>query len=148
MKRKFNNLLNYNPWLTMSVEKCPLPILSCISHRIIKILSSCKHRCKIWFCLCLYNFLSMMVKGNAFNINFFWCYVEYPSRKFIVGMYVGTSCSHISWSKNNDALIVLLNTFRFLVTLGSCRKRSPLNENALVCTPLKNRIPGITTTTS
>jgi hypothetical protein len=74
--------------------------------------------------------------------------MEYPLGKFIVEMYVYTSCSHYGWNTNSYALIVLSGTFKFLVTLGNCEKAPPLNENALVCTPPKNHILGITIATS
>ncbi len=106
----------------MSVEKC-LPLTpSHISCRIIKISSSCKHQHKIWSYPCLYNFSLMMVKGNAFNTNFFHCSMEYPSIKFQVEMYICISCSHFDWSTNCDALIILSSTPRFLVTSRSHAK--------------------------
>ncbi len=79
---------------------CLPPTPSCISRMITKILSTCKHWPKIWSSLCLYNFPSMMVKGNAFNTNFFHCSMEYPFGKFLVEMYVYISCSHSSWNTN------------------------------------------------
>ncbi len=106
----------------MSIKKCPPPTPLCISCRTIKISSSCKHWRKIWSCPWLYNFLLMMVKGNAFNTNFFHYSMEYPSRKFSIEMYVCTSYSHSYWSKNNDASVVLSSTPGFSVALRSCER--------------------------
>jgi hypothetical protein len=105
----------------MLVEKCPPPTLSCISYRITEISSSCKHRCKIWSCPCLYNFPSM-VNGNTFNINLSCCPMEYPFGIFLVEMHVCTSYSHSSWSTNNDALVVLSCTLGSLVASRSHKR--------------------------
>jgi hypothetical protein len=99
-------------WAMMSTKKHPSPTLLIIFRKVVKISSSCKHWCKIWSCPYLYNFVSMMVKGNAFSTNFFCCSVEYPFGIFLVEMYVCISYSHCNWSKKNDASIVLSSTLR------------------------------------
>jgi hypothetical protein len=91
----------------MSAKKCLLPTPLCISRRITKISSSCKHWHKIWSYYS-YNFASLMVKGNAFNTNLFCCFMEYPFGRFLVEMYVYiSSCSHFGWNKNSYASIIL-----------------------------------------
>jgi hypothetical protein len=74
--------------------------------------------------------------------------MEYPSKKFLIEMYVYTSCNPFRLNTNSYASIALLDTLGFLVTSGNCERAPPLNENALVCTPPKNHIPGITIATS